>query len=105
MAGNANSGRKLDKWWSEALRVEAMADDQKKLRQLAKVVWAQALSGDATAYQEIANRLDGRPQQTIEAHTVTEFVFAEVPKTETTDEWAKSLAAVAGVSSQARKQH
>lgn len=105
MAGNANSGRKLDKYWAEALRIEAMADDQKKLRQLAKVVWSQALAGDAAAWKEIGDRLDGKPMQPIESHNITEVVFAEVPRTDTPEEWKQSLAAAAGERSKAPKAH
>lgn len=107
MAGNANSGPKREKPWVHALRMELAAggEDHKSLRQIAKVVIAQAKSGDLAAVKEIAERLDGKALQTMESHNVNEYVFAEVPKTDNKDEWTQSLAAAAGVSSPAHKRH
>jgi hypothetical protein len=63
VAGNANSGRrKDDKFWCDAVRLAAMAEDKQgriKLRVLAEKVVAMALEGDMAAIKEVADRLDG----------------------------------------------
>lgn len=108
MAGNANSGRRQEKPFADALRMEIIeaGDDRKALRRIAKVLIAKASSGDMQAMAMLADRLDGKALQQIESHNLTEIVFAEVPKTENEDEWKQSLhVAAAGASSLAHKQH
>jgi hypothetical protein len=65
MAGNANSGRKAEKPFADALRVElaALGDDKKGLRNIAKQLIAKATAGEMQAIQELANRTDGKVAQ------------------------------------------
>lgn len=66
MAGNANSGRKQEKPFADALRMElaAAGEDQKALRLIARALIDKASSGDMQAIKELADRADGKvPQQ------------------------------------------
>jgi len=67
--GNNNAGK--NKPWRDALNI-ALARYQKgdvkkgmALRRIAEKVVEEALGGNLTAYQEIANRLDGKPHQSV----------------------------------------
>lgn len=107
MAGNANSGPKREKPWAEALRIELAAggENQRSLRQIAKVVIAQAKSGDMMAIKEIADRLDGKSLQAVESHTTHEICFAEVPAKTGKDEWLKQYAGASGAPKAVHSQH
>src|SRR5215467_1181326 len=64
-------GQQRDKIYREALRLE-LADmsegiDLKKLRQIARAHIEKAAAGDMQAIKELADRLDGRPAQIVEA--------------------------------------
>lgn len=65
MAGNANSGRKAEKPFADALRMELAeaGTDHKALRAVARKLIDKAATGDLAAIQELANRTDGRPAQ------------------------------------------
>ena len=67
MAGNANSGRKQEKPFRDALRVEIAeaGENPKALRNIAKKLIALAEDGDMQAIKEFADRLDGKVVQTI----------------------------------------
>lgn len=94
MAGNANSGKKLDKSWSEALRLELYQNDRKGLRELARLTIARAMSGDMTAVREIADRLEGKPLQQTENHNLNENVFAFVTEVSSQEEWRDMIAEI-----------
>lgn len=69
MAGNANSGRKQEKPFADALRM-AIADagpDHKALRTIAAKLLKLAEDGEGWAIRELADRLDGKPAQAIDA--------------------------------------
>ena len=68
MAGNANSGRKAEKPFRDALRMElaAAGEDHKVLRGIAARLIAMAESGDMQAIKEIGDRIDGKPAQSTE---------------------------------------
>src|SRR5215475_4176417 len=61
-------GQQRDKPYREALRMElaAAGEDMKKLREIARVHIARCEAGDMLAIRELANRLDGRPAQSLE---------------------------------------
>lgn len=61
--GNNNAGK--NKPWADAVRRALLAEDGKKLRQLADKLIERALDGDVTALKEVADRMDGKPAQTI----------------------------------------
>ena len=69
--GNNNAGK--NKAWREALDKElkqyvnkdASIERGQALRRIARGVVEAALDGNKDAYQEIANRLDGRPAQSV----------------------------------------
>lgn len=68
MAGNANSGRKAEKPFRDALRLELAAlkdDDSKGLRAVARKLIALAESGDMQAIKELADRTDGKVAQAL----------------------------------------
>jgi hypothetical protein len=69
MAGNANSGRKAEKPFRDALRIElaAIGDDQKALRQIARNLIRMAMdeTGKLDAIKELADRSDGKVPQAI----------------------------------------
>lgn len=86
-------GRPAGKPFADALRMEiaASGDNHKALRQIAKVLLAQAKAGDMEAIRELANRLDGKPTQQIEA-SITETKFALVPETADRASWEQHCA-------------
>lgn len=67
MAGNANSGRRQEKPFRDALRIELLAagDDSKVLRQIARALIDKASDGDLQAIKELADRTDGKVPQAI----------------------------------------
>lgn len=68
MAGNANSGRRQEKPFRDALRMELAAlkdDDPKALRAIARTLLETAASGDLQAIKEVADRTDGKVPQAV----------------------------------------
>lgn len=67
MAGNANSGRKQEKPFRDALRMElaAAGEDSKALRAIARALILKASEGDMPAIKELADRVDGKVPQGI----------------------------------------
>ena len=67
MAGNANSGRKQEKPFRDALRLElaAIGEDSKALRKIAQSLIASATEGKMDAIKEVADRIDGKVPQAI----------------------------------------
>ena len=68
MAGNANSGRRQEKPFREALLMEIKeaGEDHKQLRRIARALLSKAEDADIQAIKEIADRLDGKVPQGIE---------------------------------------
>lgn len=71
-SGNPGGASKNQRPWTQSLQralVQYKGDGVKRgaaLRKIADKVVAQALDGDRAAIEEIANRLDGRPAQTVQ---------------------------------------
>lgn len=67
MAGNANSGRRAEKPFRDALRMQLKeaGEDHKTLRLIAAKLIEMAASGDLQAIKELADRTDGKPAQAI----------------------------------------
>lgn len=67
MAGNQNSGRKQEKPFRDALRMElaAVGEDSKALRLIAAALISKASEGDMQAIKELADRIDGKVPQGI----------------------------------------
>lgn len=67
MAGNANSGRRQEKPFRDALRMEIAqaGEDHKALRAVAAALLEKAMAGDMQAIKELADRTDGKPAQAI----------------------------------------
>lgn len=68
MAGNANSGRKQEKPFRDALRMELAKlqdNDQRGLRKVASALIEAAEGGDMQAIKELADRIDGKVPQAI----------------------------------------
>lgn len=68
MAGNQNSGRKQEKPFADALRMElaAAGEDHKALRLIARALIEKASTGDMQAMKELADRTDGKPSQQVD---------------------------------------
>lgn len=67
MAGNANSGRKAEKPFRDALRMalKDAGEDHKALRVIAAKLIEKAQEGDLQAIKELADRTDGKVPQAI----------------------------------------
>ena len=65
MAGNKNSGRRQEKPFADALRMEiaALKDDRRGLRRVARKLIEKAENGDLAAIKELADRTDGKSVQ------------------------------------------
>ena len=71
MAGNKNSGRRQEKPFADALRMEiaALKDDRRGLRRVARKLIEKAENGDLAAIKELADRTDGKSvQQNVNQH-------------------------------------
>lgn len=68
MAGNQNSGRRQEKPFADALRMElaAAGEDHKALRAIAFALIGKAQAGDLQAMKELADRTDGKPSQQLD---------------------------------------
>jgi hypothetical protein len=67
MAGNANSGRKAEKPFRDALRMalKEAGEDHRALRIIAAKLIEKAQEGDMQAIKELADRTDGKVAQSI----------------------------------------
>ena len=63
-------GRAKEKPFADALRMEiaAAGEDHKALRSVARALIKNAEGGDIRAIRELADRLDGKPTQAVEAN-------------------------------------
>ena len=61
--GNRNASK--IKVWEDAIRRAILADDGKRLRQIAEKLLDKAAEGDVTAMKEIGDRLDGKSMQPV----------------------------------------
>ena len=68
MAGNANSGRKAEKPFRDALRMQLKeaGDDHKALRIIAAKLIEKAREGDMQAIKELVDRTDGKAVQQVD---------------------------------------
>jgi hypothetical protein len=67
MAGNANSGRRQEKPFRDALMlaIKARVDDEKGLRKIAENLLDAALANELPAIKELADRVDGKVPQAV----------------------------------------
>lgn len=67
MAGNANSGRKQEKPFRDALRIELAAAEKngRGLRAIAKKLIEAAEEGKMDAIKELGDRIDGKVPQAV----------------------------------------
>lgn len=65
--GTANKGNGRPKLFDQSLRLAIQADNGKKLRSAAEKLLSLAASGEQWAVLELANRLDGKAHQTLDA--------------------------------------
>jgi len=92
MAGNANSGRRQEKPFRDALLLElnAAGKDHKLLRQIARALLTSAAEGKMDAIKEVGDRIDGKAVQQIDQNVdVTTYVAALPSVVPQTDEWLK----------------
>ena len=92
MAGNANSGRRLDRSITDALRRALLQNDNKVLDNVVRAWTSAAQAGDLQAIAMIVDRLEGKPMQQIESHNVNENHFVKAPEKASKDDWAQYLA-------------
>lgn len=94
MAGNENSGRKAEKPFRDALRIEiaALGDaDPKALRSIARKLLEKAADGDMQAIKELADRTDGKAVQQLDADAVNHlYLIGDDPLSE--EEWSSKYA-------------
>jgi hypothetical protein len=62
--GNSNASKE-NRRWAETLNRAIAQDDSKRLRAAAEALLDQAAKGDLPAIRELADRLDGKPHQTL----------------------------------------
>jgi hypothetical protein len=89
-------GRPQDKPITDALRLAVKENDAKALKNIVRVVVAQAQAGDQWAVQFVTDRLEGKAIQQIETHNLNEYVFAEVPQTDSKEAWMKTAGGASG---------
>lgn len=94
MAGNANSGRKQEKPFRDALRMAlaAAGEDNHALRLVAQKLIEKAQEGDMQAIKELVDRTDGKVPQAVIGdeenplnfvHTITrQIIRANAPDTD-----------------------
>lgn len=77
MAGNENSGRKQEKPFRDALRIELAAaeNNQRGLRVIARKLIEAAEEGKMDAIRELADRVDGKVPQAIAGDTENPVEF------------------------------
>lgn len=84
MAGNENSGSKREKLVREALMLAAKRvhegdpEGRIKLNVAAARIMELAVEGDIQAFKEIADRIDGKAQQSLDVKTTRELSISEL---------------------------
>lgn len=69
MAGNSNSGRREKPFFTALMmEIKEAGADNRRLRDIAKVLISKAADGDTQAMAMLFDRLDGKPMQAVE-HT------------------------------------
>ena len=101
MAGNANSGKRKDKLFYDALMMELKSrDDARGLRAIARNIVEVALDKEhkdwLAATKEISNRLDGTPAQTVDMNVSDNRQARELTDAELADIAAGSSAGTLG---------
>jgi hypothetical protein len=83
MAGNANSGRRQEKPFRDAMMVEikAAGDNHKLLREIACVVLEECRGGNMEAIKFMAERVDGKVAQPIAGDTDNPLVISNIIRT------------------------
>lgn len=64
--GNKNAAGPRDRAFSDAVRRVALAEEGKKLREMAEKLIGRAVEGDVTALREAADRIEGKVPQALE---------------------------------------
>lgn len=66
--GRSGTNKGQDRPFRDALMlaINECDGDQKKLRKVAEKLVEKAMDGDVTSIKEIADRIDGKPQQSVE---------------------------------------
>jgi len=79
MAGNKNSGRKQEKPFRDALRMQLAeaGDDHQALRLVASKLIEKAQDGDMQAIKELADRTDGKAVQAIAGDENSPLTFVQ----------------------------
>jgi hypothetical protein len=90
------TGRTVDKPFADALRMEVAAAgaDHRKLRAIAKKLLEKAEEGDMQAINCVADRLDGKPAQSVElSGDRTRYVMRAPQPCQTSEEWEANVRA------------
>lgn len=89
-------GRAAEKPFADALRMEIKAggDDHQKLRAIARKLLEKAEEGDMQAINCLADRLDGKPRQSVEmTGDVPHYVIRAPEPCRTAEEWEANVEA------------
>ena len=85
--GNTNSNRN-NRLWGDTIRRAIIQGDANKLRKIADKLLEMAEQGDMQAIKELGDRLDGKPNQSIEQKTeVSGTLEVSTRPKLTTEEW------------------
>ena len=88
-------GRAAEKPFADALRMEikAAGEDHQKLRAITRKLLDKAEEGDMQAINCLADRLDGKPSQSVEVSGDTKSYVIRAPTpARTAEEWQKNYA-------------
>jgi hypothetical protein len=80
--GNQNAKGRKQKLFDDALRRAIAQDDKDRLRTAAESLLTQAASGEQWAIKELADRMDGKPVQSVDL---------DANVTVSHEEWLKTL--------------
>ena len=77
---NTNSS-KNNRLWAETIKRAVTQSDSERLRRIAEALLTKAEDGDMSAIKELGDRLDGKPNQTVDQNITGELLFTKIERT------------------------
>jgi len=74
---NTNSS-KNNRLWAETIKRAVTQSDSERLRRIAEALLTKAEDGDMSAIKELGDRLDGKPNQTVDSNITGELLIGEI---------------------------